>query len=300
MGRDVPPRSPGNITICGTIRRRQSDDTVSKEQCRTSTEPPIKRVRTESEVTTVIAPSPSRAVTPGAATRGPSDSAIPVSTRGIQRSSSDMILGSENEASPPPRRDVRAADKRTDGNSGLSSSGQQPLTESQTETLGAESHGVQVTEETMPPIQDLSLASPTIRPNPFTACRIPFHPRGPLLPSVPPTAIPDVGRFLLHPLALDHTRGGTSTIGPQVQYIFSAAEVRTLVASRGSDECSGPNKLAFYLDWSVLSGVAKWRNFKAGQRHDNSFPSTFQNYSRSPCILAHWRVRSVCLSHVTR
>jgi hypothetical protein len=126
----------------------------------------------------------------------------------------------------------------------------------------------------MPPIQDLSIASPQVKPNPFSAFRVSLNPPATLHPSVQPALIADFGRPSLHPPAFGHTRIGASTAGLQVPqqetpmkktYVFSAAEIRTLVATRGSDEGSGPHKLVFYLDWSVIKGITKWRNFKADQ-----------------------------------
>ena len=214
----------------------------------------------------MIAPS-----TPRAATRGPLDPATPTPrslciARRIQRSASDMVLESDDEASPPPRPDKGAAGRGTDCDDTPSLSEQQPFAEPQTETLGVESHREQVTEETMPPIHDLSLASPKFKPNPFTAFKMTLHPPGGRSPFVSSAAIPDFGRLPPHPPV------STSTAGPQVllqetppqkTYVFSAAEIRTLVASRGSDGDSG--KLVFYLDWNVIKGITNWRNFKAGQ-----------------------------------
>lgn len=263
---DAPPHSPGNVSVHGTVRRRNSDQVMGGEQDGTFSEPPIKRIRAESEATTVITPSTSQAATREAATHCPSDSATPIAksswvTHRIQRSSSDMVLSSENEASPP-RPDEKVVDKKTDQDNGL------PSLKLQTSTLAAESHEKKMTEETMPPIQDLSLLSP--KPNPFTACRISFHHPGALLPFLTLTIIPDFGRLSCHPPVVGHTRSRSPTAGPQLpeiqkQYMFSAAEIHTLVASRGSDEESSSNKLVFYLDWTVMKGISKWRNFTAGQ-----------------------------------
>lgn len=225
----------------------------------------MKRIRTESEDITVTAQSTSRAATPEAATCSPSGPTTPAPrsswvTRGIQRTNSDMILGSDDETSPPSRSGKGAAGKRQNCDS--SPSGQKPLAELQTEILGKQ----MMDTETMPSIQGLSLSSPNVKSNPFAACMIPLQPPASFLSS---TVIPDVGHFSHHPPAV---RGGTSTMSSRVlpqgvprQYIFSAAEIRTLVASRGSDEDTGPNKLVFSLNWGVINGISKWRNFKAGQ-----------------------------------
>jgi hypothetical protein len=271
--------SPSNITTLVTGLRRKSHDVVGGEQGRTSPEPPAKRTRTESEATTVINPSTPRAATPGAVTSGPSGSTISAPrslevSHGLQRSNSDMILDSEDEASPPPQPDKGAADKRTDYNISFPPFKQQPFAIPQTEAVARVTQERQVPEETMPSIQDLSLAPPEVKPNPFTSFRILLHPPDALPPFVPSTTIPDLGHLSTRPSAVGH--GPTNNPAADLQaplqetpthntYTFSAAEIRTLVASRGSDEGSGPNKLEFFLDWDVLNGVVKWRNFKAGQ-----------------------------------
>ena len=118
-----------------------------------------------------------------------------------------------------------------------------------------------VGETPIPPAQDLSLASSGTEVNPFTESRMFLHP-------------PDVGRPLSHSPVAYGAPGRGSTIVSQTPppepptqkaYSFSAAEIRTLVASRGSDESSRPNKLVFYLEWGVMNRIIKWRNFKAGQ-----------------------------------
>ena len=155
----------------------------------------------------------------------------------------------------------------------------QPLAEyglePQKENPTVESQDEQVTEDTpMPSVQDPSPVSRETTPNPFTASRIFL-----CSPVAPPplarvTVVPDVGHLSFHPPPFHDTRGGFSTATSQTpqqesptqkSYIFSPAEVRTLVASRGSDEGSGPNKLVFPLDWNFMNGITKWRNHKAGQ-----------------------------------
>ena len=266
MGSDVPPHPPGDITTCSTIRRN-SGDAVGGERNSTSSEPPV---GTDAEVTTVVAPLTPPTVTPTVATCGPPDSAtsVPSSlwvTHGIQRSTSDMMLESENEASSSPQPDKRAAEKRTYHHGSLPSLEPPPPAELQTETLAADPHEGRVIEETMPPIQDISLASPGAKPNPFATLRIPIHPTGPFPPFV---------RSPTHPPAASRASTSTPTPAPQVPlqetpkqrvYSFSAVEIRTLVAARGSDEGSGPNQLVFCLDWDIINGIVKWRSFKAGQ-----------------------------------
>ena len=267
-------RSPGKITARGTGLRRKSHDAVGEGQGRTSPEPPVKRIRTESEATTATNPS-----TPRPATRGLPDSTISVPKslwvpHGIQRSNSDMILDSEDEAPSPPRPDKEAADKRAIHNDSFPLSEQQSLTVPRAETLAGVSHERQMPEETMPSIQGLSLASPEFKANPFTAFRTPLHSPGALPPFVSSTVSPNLGRLSFCPPVAGHTLNSNFTADPQATpqetsiqqtYIFSAAEIRTLVASRGSDEGSGPNKLVFYLDWGVVNRIVRWRNFKAGQ-----------------------------------
>ena len=189
-----------------------------------------------------------------------------------------MILESDTEATPAPWSDKGAADENTIHDGGLSSLECQPAPEScsepHSENPSAEPCEKKVTEETpMPPVQDLSLVSPETKPNPFTASRLPLRPPGAPPPFVQATMIPDVGLLSLYPPAARRAHIGsavTSQVPRQESptrqtYIFSAAEIRTLVASRGSDEGSGPNKLVFPLDWDFMNGITKWRNFKAGQ-----------------------------------
>ena len=287
MGSETPLRSLSNITIHGVVRRRDSVDSVGEEERGTSLEPLTKRFRRmESETTTMVAlsMSTSRAATPEVSARDPPGSitSMPSVTRGIQQSDSDMILESGNEASPLPRSDKGAADENSIRDDSAQSSEQNPTAETtskpQTETATAEFHEQQVmgeTETPMPLVQDLFPASLGSKPNPFTESRM-FLRSSDVLPSlVRSTVIPDVGGLSLHPPAIPDalSRGSTALasqtlrqeIPTQRAYIFSAAEVRTLVASRGSDEGSSPNKLVFYLDWGLMSGISKWRNFKAGQ-----------------------------------
>jgi hypothetical protein len=234
---------------------------------RTSLEPPSKRVRTESESATAMGPL--TPTPPGTPTHGSSSPATPIpgnlpAARNIQRSNSDMILESDDETTPP---------------SGALHPEQLPLaepsSESQTANPVVEPYEKQVAEETpMPPVQDLSLASPETRPNPFAASGILLHTPHALPSFVRATGIPDVGRLSLHSPALHDGRSRAPMVAShasweesptQRAYIFSAAEIRTLVASRGSDEGSGPNKLTVNLDWGYVNGITKWRNFKAGQ-----------------------------------
>ena len=261
----VSPYFPGNGNVHGTIQRRKGHDLVDGERSEMFLEPPAKRIRTESEATTIITPSmsTSRPVTPGAPTATLSLSV----THRVQRSSSDMIIESEDEASPTSPLDNRAADEKTNDDNNPPSLEQQLFTEPQS---GALARKEQVIEETpMPPIQDLSLTSPEIRPNPFAACRIPLYPPGALPEFLRPTVIPDVGRLSLLAPAVGHPLNSVSTTALQTPdqrtYVFSAADIHTLVASRGSDEDSGPNKLVFNLDWGSMNGITKWRNFKVGQ-----------------------------------
>lgn len=242
------------------------------EQGRTPMEPPAKRIRTELGATTVLAPSmqSSPAATPGALICGPLDplKSMPWSlmTPTIQRSSSDMILESDTEATPAPRSDKGVADEDAIYDNAVPPFEQHPVPESGPE--------LQMEATPMPPVQDLSLVSPETKPNPFAESMIFLRPPGALPPFVRATMIPDVGSLSLYPhSAYDiHTR--SSTIASQAPcqeyptqqtYVFSAADIRTLVASRGSDEGSGPNKLVFSLDWGFMNGITKWRNFKAGQ-----------------------------------
>ena len=226
----------------------------------------------------------SRAATPGALIRSPSGSvtSVPRSLSAIpsvQRSSSDMILESDSEATPTPPSGKEATGEDAIRDDGAPSFKQRPLAETgsepETKNRTTESHEKQVTQETpMPPVQDLSLTSPETKPNPFTASRIFLRPSGALPPLLRATAIPDVGHLSLYsPAVLDARNRGSAVGSPaprqesptRQNYIFSAAEIRTLVASRGSDEGSGPNKLVFSLDWGFMNGIIKWRNFKAGQ-----------------------------------
>jgi len=95
---------------------------VGKDRSRTPLEPLAERVRrTGSGATTIMAPlmSTSRAAIPEALTLEPSGS-IPSSlsvTHRIQRSSSDMILESDTEATPPSGSDkgVAGENKILDG-----------------------------------------------------------------------------------------------------------------------------------------------------------------------------------------
>lgn len=126
----------------------------------------------------------------------------------------------------------------------------------------------------MSPAQDLPPVSPETKSNPFTASRIFLCSPVALPPPARATVVPDVGRIPLHPPTTHDTLGVCPTVTSQASqqesqtrktYIFSPAEIRTLVASRGSDEGSGPNKLVFPLDWNFINGITKWRNYKAGQ-----------------------------------
>jgi hypothetical protein len=245
---------------------------VDGEQSKTFLEPPAKRTRTELEATTVVAPSmsASRSPTPRVPTRESSARAKSVIRHRVQRSSSDMVLESEDQAPQTPQPDTGAADKKKNDDSNPLSLDQQPFTKPQTRALATGSHEEQVIEDVpMPPIQNLSLTSPKIKPNPFTACRIPLYSPGALPGFVRSTVIPDVGPLSLDAPAFGHPLGDVSTAVLQTPdhktYVFSAAEIRTLVASRGSDEDSGPSKLVFNLDWGAMNRITKWRNFKAGQ-----------------------------------
>jgi hypothetical protein len=248
----VPLNSLSNTAIHGTIRRRKSDDSVGGEQSRTSQEPPAKRVRMEPEVDTTVAPSmpTPRAAIPGAATSGPSD----LVTSPLRSLSPDRVAMDEesNYGNNPP------------------SFNQQPFVKPQTEAIAVGSRETQVVGDTsMPPIEDLSLAPSEIKPNPFTASRISLQPLGVFPPLGRSTVIQDVEHLSLPAVTVDDARGSVSVATlqepPQETYVFSAAEIRTLVASRGSDEDSCPNKFVFNLDWGLINGITRWRNFKAGQ-----------------------------------
>ena len=189
-----------------------------------------------------------------------------------------MILESDTETTPSPLSGKTAADMDAIHDDGMSSSEQRPpiraIPEPQGETPEVGSHENQVAEIPIPPVPNLSPASPQTKPNPFTASKIFIHPPGALPPHVRSTVLPDIACLSLHPFAVHDTRGRGSTVASQAPgqesptqtiYVFSAAEIHTLVASRGSDEGSGPNNLAFHLDWGLMNGISKWRNFKAGQ-----------------------------------
>lgn len=257
----------GVPVIHGTIRRR-SPEWGDVEQSRIFLEPPTKRVRIEPEVTTAMAPSIS------ASTCGPSSQnpEIPGTwsssvSRKRQRSSSDMILESETEASPSPWPDNGAANEKVNCDDSPRPSERQPLVESRADTPAVGK--LQVEEIPMPPIQCLSLASPEIKPNPFTACKAHLYSPSFLSRVALSIMTQEVGRISLHTPSIDYARGnafvGTSRTPVNSTYAFSAAEIRTLVALRGSDEDCGQNKLVFNLDWGAMNGITKWRNFKAGQ-----------------------------------
>ena len=193
-----------------------------------------------------------------------------------RQSSSDMILESDNGATPPPSSDKGAVDENTIHDSDALFSERKPLAETiselRAETPTVEFRENRVMEEApMLPVQDPYLASPGMEPNLFTETRTFLCPRG--LPPQPmrSTMIPDVGRLSLHSPTVYDAHSTVASQAPrqesptQKAYIFSAAEIRTLVASRGSDEGSSPNKLVFSLDWGFMNGITKWRNFKAGQ-----------------------------------
>jgi hypothetical protein len=232
----------------------------------------------------VIAPSipTSRAATLEISARDPSGpmTPVPLVTHGIQRPGSDMI--SDNEATPPADSDKGAADEDMIHYGGAQSSEQNPpaetASEPQIETPTVAFHEKQAMGETETPIhpaQDPSLTSLGTKPNPFTGSRMFLCPLDVLPSLVRSTVIPDVGRLSLHsPAVHDALSRGSTALASQAlrqesptqkSYVFSAAEIRTLVASRGSDEGSGPNKLVFYLDWGLMGGISKWRNFRAGQ-----------------------------------
>ena len=269
MGREVSP--PGNGIARGSMRRRKNHDLVGGEKSGTSPEPPAKRIRAESDAAATTSMSISQTATPGVQRRGPSGPvtratwSLPVAHK-IQRSNSDMILESENETSPTPQPDRGVADTKANHDQSPPAPEQQLFTRLPTEAPAMEPCETEAAETSMPPIQDLSLASSDIKPNPFTMCNISLCPPAPPVRS---SAIPDVERRLICAPAVDHTWGGAFTATPQMPakkpYIFSAAEIRTLVALRGSDEGFGPNKLVFNLDWGAMNGITKWRNFKAGQ-----------------------------------
>jgi len=220
----------------------------------------------------------SGAATPGAPTRCPSGPAHWSSsvTHKMQRSSSDMILESDNGATSP--RPGKGAGENTVRGDGLPSPEQQPpaqsASEPQTENPEVGSHENQVMETPVPPVQDLSLAPPETKQNPFTPSKIFLHSPRTLSPLVRSTITPDVGHLSLYSPAVHDARSRDSTVASQTPrqgsptqkaYIFSAANIRTLVAARGSDEGSGPNNFVFCLDWDLMNGITKWRNFKAGQ-----------------------------------
>ena len=267
VGGGTSSYSFSTATIHGVIRRRDDDNSVDEEQGRTSFGPLAKRIRrTESEdITAASSMATSRASTPAVSTHGLSNSMTPVPrtpsmTHGIQRSSIDMIIEPDDGATPPPDSDERAVDQNTDQGDDTQTSEQEPsvgATSGQAELRDEQTMG----ETPIPPVQDLSLASPRMEVNPFTESRMFLHPL-------------DVGRLLPHsPVAYDVPSGGSIVVSQsppqepptQKAYSFSAAEIRTLVASRGSDESSRPNKLVFYLDWGVMNRITKWRNFKADQ-----------------------------------
>lgn len=246
-------------------------------------EPPTKRARrTESELTTVMAPSmsTSQATTPEVSVRDPSGSitSVPSTTHGIKRRCGDTILEPDNAATPPPSSDNGAADENAIRDDGAQSSKQNPPAEAASEPLAetptVDSHENQVMGETgtpVPSVRDPSSASPGMKQNPFTKSRIFLLPLDMFPSLVRSTAVPDVGRLSLRSPAVRDGPSQGSTLAllqespTQKAYVFSAAEIRTLVASRGSDEGSGPNRLVFYLDWGLMGGISKWRNFKAGQ-----------------------------------
>ena len=284
VGSEVPSHSSENASIHRVTRRRESDGSEDGER-RTSLEPPVKRIRTESKDAATISlstPTPPVA-TPGLLTRSPSSSVSPVlrglsATHGMQRSSSDMILDSDNETTPAPSAKGTTDEGTVHGNYAPSSE-QSPLAkpylEQRTEDPAVESHEERMMEESpMPPAQDLLPVSHETKSNPFTASRISLCSPVSLSPPARATVVPDVGRLPHYPPTIHDTRGVCPTVAAQASrqesqtrktYIFSPAEIRTLVASRGSDEGSGPNKLVFPLDWNFVNGITKWRNYKAGQ-----------------------------------
>ena len=224
----------------------------------------------------------SRAATPEVLTLEPSGPITSMSwslsvTPRIQRSSSDMILESDTEATPPPGSDKGVLGENTvlDVKPPEREPPTEPTSEPQTEISTVDFHEKQMMGETpIPPVQDPSLASPRTKRNPFTESRTFLHPPCTLPPLVRSTAIPDVGRLSLHSPTVYDALNRDSTVASRIPrqkssvqktYIFSAAEIRTLVALRGSDEGSGLNKLEFYLDLGLMSGITKWRNFKSGQ-----------------------------------
>ena len=193
-----------------------------------------------------------------------------------------MILEPDNEATPPPGSDKGVADENAIRDDGAQSSERNPpgdtASEPYTGTPIVELHEKQAIGEmvtSMPPAQGLSPASPGTKPNPFTESRMLLRPSDVLPSLVRSTVIPDVGRLSLYSPAVRDALNRSSTAlasqalrqesPTQKAYIFSATEIRTLVASRGSDEGSSPNKFVFYLDWGFMSGISKWRNFKSGQ-----------------------------------
>lgn len=230
----------------------------------------------DSGATTMMAPSTSisRASTPEASPRGTSGPVIPPpwsssATRRMQQSSSNMIPEADNEAISPYISDKGAVDENTIHDDGAQPSEQDPpaetASEPRTETPAVEFHENQVMGETqVPSVQDPSLASPVTKPNPFTESRIFLRTPDALVRS---TVIPDVRCLSFHSPTIHDALSSTiaSQTPAQKPYVFSAVEIRTLVASRGSDEGSGPNKLVFYLDRGLTNGISKWRNFKAGQ-----------------------------------
>ena len=265
MSGEASSHSLSTANIYGVIRRRDDDNSAGEEQGRTSLGTLAKRIRrTESGDTTTAVPSmTSRASTPEVSTWGLSDSTTSVSrslsvAHRIQRSSIDMIIEPDGVTIPPS--DERAVDQNTNQGDSTQSSEQEPSAETisdQTELREVQTMG----ETPIPPVQDLSLASPGTKVNPFTESRMFLHP-------------PDVGHLSHHPSVVYDAPGRGSMVVSQTPaqesptqkvYSFSAAEIRTLVASRGSDESSHPNKLVFYLDWGVMNRITKWRNYKAGQ-----------------------------------
>ena len=227
--------------------------------------------------------STSRAATPEAPTLEPPGpitstlSSLSVTHR-IQRSSSDMILESDTEVPPPSGSYKGVADENMILNDGAQQPKRKPRTEPTPEpqivTPTGDFHEKQMVGETpMPLVRNSPLTSLTKR-NPFTESRTFLNPQYALPSLARSTAIPDVGSLSLHSPtvygALNRDSAVTSH-APQEKssmrktYIFSATEIRTLVASRGSEEGFGPNKLGFYLDLSIMNGITKWRNFKSGQ-----------------------------------
>ena len=116
MCKTAPLQRSGETTIHSTIRRK-SNSPVGEDETRTPPEPPAKRIRTDSETTTVKIPLTSTS-TSEAMAHGPLDTTTskPSSSLAIERlADSDMILESDSDAFSSPQQDKEGATgKKTD------------------------------------------------------------------------------------------------------------------------------------------------------------------------------------------